>query len=74
MPCFVQVLVIITSSSAITLGRNHCRLALLLEPLNYTFIGIVSLVSKECIGSKFIKQNISSIQVTGRVQESDENL
>ena len=65
MPCFVQVLIIITRSSTITLGRNHCHLALLLESLNHTFIGIYPL----SVRSVSAESSLSRTSAPSRSQE-----
>ena len=65
MPCFVQVLIIITRSSTITLGRNHCHLALLLESLNHTFIGIYPLSAR----SVSAESSLSRTSAPSRSQE-----
>lgn len=73
MSCFVQVSIILTLNSTVALRRDNRCFTLLFKSLKHALISIVSLVGQECIGSKLIEEDIGSIQVTGRVQESDES-
>ena len=62
---FVKFLVVIPLHFAVGLGRNHRRLARLLQGDQHARIGIEAFVGEHSVGLKFRQQRIGAFQVAG---------